>query len=730
MQKKKNNNLIFIYIGGGLLLLAALIGVILLIKRGGRTSQETNLGEQQRQQVREFASQLIGNVLDNQNNFDRLTTNQDGTKRNIDEIEEIFLSNILLPSPDTPAPVKTPNSLSPEVIEQSWYELRIFLTAGLQSQNASLLKIVKQRVQSDIEKWVKASGKKGDYNQLLEKYSQIIQEVKTVQELFKEYTKARNNLVINKVNKSQELIAKGYSEIDITQLKEWDLLDQDFPNLYDQERVGVTNALSALSQKYWEAGQEKRKITGGCSRELMVFLKPSNRQSSTVYFPPDKIEEAQQNSVRKVVKDLIQNSSTALEKVKNYDIYILRVNSSHEGAGPSSGVAHYLALWSALNKTPLPKNLASTATIEGDKIGAIGGLQHKLAASIKNGIDTFILAQQNESQSNKEQSFADTPPRITEKIKQVHFISQTSQIETALLEILKEPNRHIVHSCGKTPKPGDKPPQSPEPNPNSSITPEKLLSLMAEFSLRGPTQDQKGFHRKLLAFLLENDNFSNTFENVIELHKKYKTKIQNIGGPAIDQAKEETELNKLKKIALDFLKKVESKWPTRPISFEETQNLRNEAGKIAKLIKENKWFGEFLESIPYQEIEDWDEKKVEWKDFLEENISELGILYDTDGSETVMPDWEEERTVFQSEFKLALNKLKEECEEDRGGDKASILQEYETAFKNIASAIDVAEIISYLAKSGYTITKIEWTGKTHAPSLTGGGSVTFSLVKK
>jgi hypothetical protein len=76
----------------------------------------------------------------------------------------------------------------------------------------------------------------------------------------------------------------------------------------------------------------------------MIFLKPSNSQSSTVYFPPDKIEKAQQDSVRKIVEDLISNPSVGLEDARNYDVYILRVNSSHEGAGPSSGVAHYLVL--------------------------------------------------------------------------------------------------------------------------------------------------------------------------------------------------------------------------------------------------------------------------------------------------------------------------------------------------------------------------------------------------
>ena len=161
-KKKKTDNLIFAYIGGGLLLLAALVGIIFwAAKRGSGTNQEVSRGEQQRQQVREVASQLIENILDNQNNFDRLTTNSSGTKRNIDEIEEVFLLNNSSPSPDFPAPIKAPNLL-PEVIEQSWYELRIFLTAGLEGQGASLLESIQQRVKNDIEKW----SEKRDYDKL------------------------------------------------------------------------------------------------------------------------------------------------------------------------------------------------------------------------------------------------------------------------------------------------------------------------------------------------------------------------------------------------------------------------------------------------------------------------------------------------------------------------------------------------------------------------------------
>nr|CAG8433666.1 12628_t:CDS:1 [Entrophospora candida] len=294
----------------------------------------------------------------------------------------------------------------------------------------------------------------------------------------------------------------------------------------------------------------------------MIFLKPSKSQSSTVYFPPDKIEQAQQNSVRKIVEDLIKNSSTRLEEVKNYDVYILRVNSSHEGAGPSSGVAHYLALYSALNKIPLPKNLASTATIEGQEVGAIGGLQHKLAASVGKGINTFILAKKNESSQNKEESFDDTPTRVVEKIKQVHFISQVSQIETALLEIMTEPDKHVFHSCGANPPekprrdPGNNGPNNP-PNPNSSITPDQLLSLEVEVFSQDVSvfpKDQQDFKRKLMGIVMENDNHYKAVEDVIELRKKYLQKIQAVEKEnfGIDEAKEKAEIDKLEQDLKDL----------------------------------------------------------------------------------------------------------------------------------------------------------------------------------
>ncbi|CAG8590501.1 2762_t:CDS:2, partial [Ambispora gerdemannii] len=386
-----------------------IVGVVFLAgkKDNSKPNQKTNLGEQQRQQVREAASQLVGNILDNQSNFNQLTTNLDGTRRNIDDIEEIFLSSSLnqLPrSPTTLAPTQITGSPPPIIIEQSWYELRVFIITCLQNPNQSILENVRLRVKSDIEKWLR-------------------------------------------VDKETDEVIEG----------------------------------------------------SGNARELLLFLKPSNYQSSAIYFPPGKIEEAQQDSVRKLINGLLEEQSQELGKVQSYNIYILRVASSHHGAGPSSGVAHYLALYSALNKIPLPRNLASTATIKGVKIGGIGGLKNKLQGSLKKGIDTFILCETNKrDEKYKEQSFEHIPLNIQNKIKQVHFISQVNQIKIALNEILNGTIKEKVHICGKNefpdkkPEKPNKPREPPQPDkPDSEITPEQLLSLIAELNIRekGDSQD-------------------------------------------------------------------------------------------------------------------------------------------------------------------------------------------------------------------------------------------------
>ena len=65
--------------------------------------------------------------------------------------------------------------------------------------------------------------------------------------------------------------------------------------------------------------------------------------------------------------------------------------------GPSAGAAITTAIYSLLNKQPLPNDVAITGeiTLKGD-VNAIGGLYEKITGGIKAGIKTFIIPKQNE----------------------------------------------------------------------------------------------------------------------------------------------------------------------------------------------------------------------------------------------------------------------------------------------------------------------------------------------
>ncbi|CAG8640021.1 4673_t:CDS:2, partial [Ambispora gerdemannii] len=447
-----------------LVVITVIIGTVFLPgKKDNKPNQVTNLGEQQRQQVREAASQLVGSILDNQNNFNQLTTNPDGSRRDIDEIEEVFLLGSLNRSPHsptTPAPNQITSSLSFEVIEQTWYELRVFILAGLQNPNQSLIDNARLRIKNDIE------------NELLDEYLKVIQELKTIKELFEKYTQIRTDLVINKVSRKDELIFKGYSEKDVEKLTEWGLLEQDFSNLFDEKRIGVTNTLS-------------------------------------VYFPENIIEE-QRNSVRQLIELLLDKSEKLGKEVYKNDIYILRVGSrDREGtiSGPSSGIAHYLALYSALNNL-----LAQLRVIKLNKEGK--EVCHKYPE-----IDSYEDIKS---------------PLLQKKVKQVHFISQVDQIGVALQEILKEPEKKITHSCGKDEIP-EKKPEKPEPReppqkpekPNSEITSEQLLSLATELSIR-EKGDSRDFWEKLSSSIQKNPNYQKTFQETLNLRKEYLDKLEKL----------------------------------------------------------------------------------------------------------------------------------------------------------------------------------------------------------
>jgi len=93
-------------------------------------------------------------------------------------------------------------------------------------------------------------------------------------------------------------------------------------------------------------------------------------------------------------------------------------------------------------------------------------------------------------------------------------------------------------------------------------------------------------------------------------------------------------------------------------------------------------------------------------------------------------EYVEEKRITRENFDLARNKVKEQNRKGGEGEKKLIFQQYENSFKVIASKMSTTEILNKLEKNGYIINKIEWTGKLHAPSLTGENSVSVSLTKK
>nr|CAG8558282.1 14958_t:CDS:2 [Entrophospora candida] len=490
-----------------------------------------------------------------------------------------------------------------------------FLISAFQPDlNRPVLEHAREKCRRDVENWLRWQSK--EYNRHLEKYQKRFQELKRIEDLIREYQKIREQELLDKI---------------------------EIPDLTAEKRIGATNIL-------YTNGKEPNRIGGSC--DLIIFLKPNNNQEAKINFIIDLGE------YEDYYKQIIRNFLT--EKGKKNDVYVL-VRNLTSARGDSAGIAFYLTLHSLVNRIPLPRNLGSTGTVYGTKTGAIGGLNRKLEYNVKkeNPINIFILSEENKNNE----------PRLNQNGQHVTH----NQIETALSEILKEPDRHIIHSCSIK-----IPPKPEEPNPNSSITSEQLLSLMAEFILWGPAQNQKDFHKKILILFLKNESFNNVLQRVLELNKKTLQKISETekNTSPIDKAKELDELNKLETKIIDFFSKLEK------VHNKEDSLMKSDEQVVEGIISAAKNFG-----FPGHEYSD------------------------------------EKKTVGDN-FDLARKKVKEQSEKKGSEEEKKLIRQgYEDSFKIIASTISTTEILNELEKIGYTITEIEWTGKLHAPSLTGESSV-------
>jgi ATP-dependent Lon protease len=101
-----------------------------------------------------------------------------------------------------------------------------------------------------------------------------------------------------------------------------------------------------------------------------------------------------------MAKDSVFNAASVLRAqtgidVVDYDIHVNVVGGGNID-GPSAGLAIFLALYSAITKTPLPQDVAITGelSIQG-KVRAVGGVVEKLYAARQAGMRTMILPKEN-----------------------------------------------------------------------------------------------------------------------------------------------------------------------------------------------------------------------------------------------------------------------------------------------------------------------------------------------
>jgi ATP-dependent Lon protease len=102
----------------------------------------------------------------------------------------------------------------------------------------------------------------------------------------------------------------------------------------------------------------------------------------------------------KMAKDSVFNAAAVLRAVTgldtaNYDLHINVIGGGNID-GPSAGLAIFLALYSALSKTPVPQDVAMTGelSIQG-KVRPVGGIVEKLYAARQAGMRAILLPREN-----------------------------------------------------------------------------------------------------------------------------------------------------------------------------------------------------------------------------------------------------------------------------------------------------------------------------------------------
>jgi ATP-dependent Lon protease len=101
-----------------------------------------------------------------------------------------------------------------------------------------------------------------------------------------------------------------------------------------------------------------------------------------------------------MAKDSVFNATSVMRAVAGVDVadFDLHINVVGGGNidGPSAGLAIFLAVYSAVTKTPIPQDLAITGelSIQG-KVRAVGGVVEKLYAARQAGMRRVLVPKEN-----------------------------------------------------------------------------------------------------------------------------------------------------------------------------------------------------------------------------------------------------------------------------------------------------------------------------------------------
>ncbi len=119
-----------------------------------------------------------------------------------------------------------------------------------------------------------------------------------------------------------------------------------------------------------------------------------------------------------MAKDSVFNAASVLRAqtgidVADYDVHINVVGGGNID-GPSAGLAIFLALYSAITKTPLPQDVAVTGelSIQG-KVRAVGGVVEKLYAARQAGMRAMLLPKENAREIDAKLAGLDVTPVTT-----------------------------------------------------------------------------------------------------------------------------------------------------------------------------------------------------------------------------------------------------------------------------------------------------------------------------